>query len=105
MFSPERERRGRREREREREGEREGEKEREGGRKGGRAGKGRRVREGGYREDREHHVIVVDEEEQLLLAERELSCHSEDEVLHFTLQRGQTLIHLEWNTDTPQHLE
>ena len=61
--------------------------------------------EGGYREDGEHHVVGVDEEEQLLLAERELSCHSEDKVLHFTLQRGQTLVHLEWNTDTPQHPE
>ena len=62
---------------------------------------GRRWEGGGYREDRKHHVIVVDEEQQLFLAERELGCHSEDEVLHFSLQRGQTLIHLEWNTDTP----
>ena len=52
-----------------------------------------------HREDREHHVVVVDEEEQLLLAERELGRHAQDEVLHLRLQYQQTLIHLEWNTD------
>lgn len=53
-----------------------------------------------YREDREHHVIVVNEEKQLFLAQWKLSCHAEDKVLHFSLERGQALIHLEWNPDT-----
>ena len=53
-----------------------------------------------YREDREHHVIVVNEEKQLFLAQWELSCHAQDEVLYFRLQGGQALIHLEWNPDT-----
>ena len=47
-----------------------------------------------YVEHCQHHVVVVDEKDELLLAIGKLCRHSQDKVLHLSLQGKQALVHL-----------